>query len=94
MSDIFIKENIDDLITSIESDNLAVPEWINSIGIKNIENNNYSETSEFSIKNNENLSSTYEIDLNLPLDSDFNSEIQKSNVSPTSDENVNFDSAS
>ena len=61
MSDIFIKDNIDDLISSIESEKLELPKWVNSLENKyNIKtkNKNISETSDFNIANNNNLSST------------------------------------
>ena len=105
MSDIFIKDNIDDLITSIESDKLELPKWVNSLEnkyninkINKTNNTIISETSDFNNTNNNNLSSTsdFNFDNNMKsessdsLDSKNFSLSEKSNISPTSNEEVDY----
>ena len=99
MSDIFIKDNIDDLISSIESEKLELPKWVNSLENKyNIKTNNtnISETSDFNITNNNNLSSTSDFNFENEnsesdsLDSKNFSLSEKTNVSPTSNVEVDL----
>ena len=57
MSNNFIKNDIDDLLSSIQSENISLPQWINVVDIQNGGGEN-TETSDNSILNNILLSNT------------------------------------
>ena len=54
MSDIFIKGDINELITSVESEKIQLPQWLNIIDKKDTEINN-SQTSENAMSQMNNL---------------------------------------
>ena len=75
MSDIFIKSDINDLISSVQSENLELPQWLNIV-----DNNSGSETSENNLTNiNDNKNILSETSINNALDNDVTSSVIPSN---------------